>query len=944
MKKTMSRILTLVLVLAMLVGVVPMALAAGTVNSVTLDDLTLTLTGEGDQKTATTTLSAKTTCADGYSVTVTYSGEGVTGSTFTATTAKTYTVTATATFSKEGSDNIVLDDTATITVNEETPAPEPTVVTPSLSGDGSTTIPVGGSTSKSVTYNPNVQGVTVSWSSGNTEVATVNASSGLVTGEGVGTATITATLTAPTDADFTLTTTSLSYNVTVEESDYTITSSPRSISLIVGGESAAVPTVTVKKDGETVETATVSAWTSKDPAVAKVEDSKVVPVAMGSTSISATVTVGEESHTVSCAVSVSADGTISCSGGSAKVGSTISLKPTLVSEEDYNDVEFSFERKSGKASVNSSTGAVTSSSVGVSTITITATFDDGKQTATKDVQVSFYDSTDIEVTLEDNVSKFSFDEDDVFSDVEVDGVSKSTKQSLESLMLSGTGSDGKWVDITVSSSSESAGKLTLAGGNISHMSELSLGNVVFTPSAKGNGKFVFSYTIEADDDLVLLSGYVTIYCDYSGDISYETDAGTKVTFDEDDFEDFWDDNGSGTLSYITFTVSSRNYGTLYTSSSEKTKVTSSMKFEANYKSSSKNYDLDTVTYVPDEDRTSTYTDTYEFTAYNTKGDEYYGSVIITVGGGSSTTITSRGVVFGTAELTELLEDTFKEEKGATLNYVTFTLPDADEGKLFYDFSDMLSSTLVKSTDKFYVDPARTEKDLDDVAFVPAAGTYGKVTLRYKAYGASDSVSYSGTLTLTVTEKTKSAKFSDVTSTSYSWAADSVDFLYYEGIAQGSSGKYNPATNITRGDFMLMLYRAFLEDEYEDYNVTSNFPDVVKGSDSYSKETYQAVGVAKHLGIAQGTNGKYNPKAYITREEAMTLIYRTLDEVDYSMSYESSNDTSDFKDYSSVASYAKTAISDLIEHGVVVGNNGKINPKSNITRAEMAVILHRVLTY
>ena len=77
---------------------------------------------------------------------------------------------------------------------------------------------------------------------------------------------------------------------------------------------------------------------------------------------------------------------------------------------------------------------------------------------------------------------------------------------------------------------------------------------------------------------------------------------------------------------------------------------------------------------------------------------------------------------------------------------------------------------------------------------------------------------------------------------------------------------------------------------------------------------------------------------------MTLIYRTLDEVDYSMSYESSNDTSDFKDYSSVASYAKTAISDLIEHGVVVGNNGKINPKSNITRAEMAVILHRVLTY
>ena len=83
---------------------------------------------------------------------------------------------------------------------------------------------------------------------------------------------------------------------------------------------------------------------------------------------------------------------------------------------------------------------------------------------------------------------------------------------------------------------------------------------------------------------------------------------------------------------------------------------------------------------PDEDRTSTYTDTYSFTAYNTKGDKFYGTVIITVGGGSSTTITSRGVVFGTAELTELLEETFKEEKGATLNYVTFTLPDAGRGQ------------------------------------------------------------------------------------------------------------------------------------------------------------------------------------------------------------------------------------------------------------------------
>ena len=930
MKKTMSRILTLLLVLAMLVSVVPMALADEAAGTVTISGQPSGDVKVGDQVVLTATAEEN----EGYTTDGKITWSGAEGGVFTATTPGAHEVTATATFNpKAGGDPVQVSAKCTINVvAAEVPVESVTVTGPS-------TMVVGQTGSATATVLPEGASQEVAWTSSDSTVVSVGAD-GALEAKAAGSAIITATSEADETKKGTL-------SITVSEPTYSASLSKTSLELPINGSETL--TVTVKQGEEILTEGYTVAWSSTGDAIS-VKDGTVTAIEEGNGTVTATVKVGEETKTLTCSVKVVTDGTISCSGGDAKVNGTVTLKPTLKTEVQYDDVEFSFNVKSGNATIkesDKSSATITSRYVGVSTVTVTATFDGGKQTVSKDVQVSFYSSTDIEVTLKDDVSKFSFDEDDVFSDVEVDGVSKSTKQSLKSLMLSGAGSDAKWVGITVSSSSESSGELTCSGlGNqgLSHFSQLKLGDVVFTPSAKGNGKFAFSYTIEADDDLVLLSGYVTIYCDYSGDISYETDAGTKVTFDEDDFEDFWDDNGSGTLSYITFTVSSRNYGTLYTSSSEKTKVTSSMKFEANYKSSSKNYDLDTVTYVPDEDRTSTYTDTYEFTAYNTRGDKFYGTVIITVGGGSSTTITSRGVVFGTAELTELLEDTFKEEKGATLNYVTFTLPDADEGKLFYDFSDMLSSTLVKSTDKFYVDPARTEKGLDDVAFVPAAGTYGKVTLRYKAYGASDSVSYSGTLTLTVTEKTKSAKFSDVNASSYSWAADSVDFLYYEGIAQGSNGKYNPATNITRGDFMLMLYRAFLEDEYEDYNVTSNFPDVVKGSDSYSKETYQAVGVAKHLGIAQGTNGKYNPKAYITREEAMTLIYRTLDEVDYAMSYESSNDTSDFKDYSSVAAYAKTAISDLIEHGVVVGNNGKINPKSNITRAEMAVILHRVLTY
>ncbi len=233
--------------------------------------------------------------------------------------------------------------------------------------------------------------------------------------------------------------------------------------------------------------------------------------------------------------------------------------------------------------------------------------------------------------------------------------------------------------------------------------------------------------------------------------------------------------------------------------------------------------------------------------------------------------------------------------------------------------------------------------LTDLSIVPAAGFKGKLTLTYTAYNAGGASAYTGYITYDVETQTASKVFSDVKG-NYSWAADSADFLYYEGTAQGSNGKYNPSANITRGDFMLMLYRAFLEGDYSTTAVTDNFSDVTKGTSTYSQETYQAVGIAKKLGIAQGTNGKFNPKSYITREEAMVLIYRTLDEVNRDLRYSSSTNASSFSDYSKISTWATTAISSLVSHGVIQGSNNKITPKSNITRAEMACILHRVITY
>ena len=84
--------------------------------------------------------------------------------------------------------------------------------------------------------------------------------------------------------------------------------------------------------------------------------------------------------------------------------------------------------------------------------------------------------------------------------------------------------------------------------------------------------------------------------------------------------------------------------------------------------------------------------------------------------------------------------------------MTFYLPEAEEGTLYYNFTSALDKNLVRSDRQYYVDPDKNDKSqysLDLVAFVPAAGTYGKITLYYKGFDKTGDISYSGALTLTV---------------------------------------------------------------------------------------------------------------------------------------------------------------------------------------------------
>ena len=72
---------------------------------------------------------------------------------------------------------------------------------------------------------------------------------------------------------------------------------------------------------------------------------------------------------------------------------------------------------------------------------------------------------------------------------------------------------------------------------------------------------------------------------------------------------------------------------------------------------------------------------------------------------------------------------------------------------------------------------------------------------------------------------------------------------------------------------------------------------------------------------------------------MVIIYRALKVAGVEIT-KTENPT--FSDADAVSAYAKEAVEALTGAGLIAGSNGKINPKANTTRAEVAVVLDRIL--
>jgi len=181
------------------------------------------------------------------------------------------------------------------------------------------------------------------------------------------------------------------------------------------------------------------------------------------------------------------------------------------------------------------------------------------------------------------------------------------------------------------------------------------------------------------------------------------------------------------------------------------------------------------------------------------------------------------------------------------------------------------------------------------------------------------------------------EFADVAS---HWAGDAVNDMGSRMVVSGVGGdNYQPDRDITRAEFATIMVRALgLEAGVGD----NGFSDV-KTSDWYCGYIETAVSYGLITGYSDGT---FRPNDQITREQAMTIIARAMGitELEATLTASEQNDLlAGYTDSSFAADYALSGIAACLGTAVVNGRTATtICPQDNITRAEVAVVVQRLL--
>lgn len=171
-----------------------------------------------------------------------------------------------------------------------------------------------------------------------------------------------------------------------------------------------------------------------------------------------------------------------------------------------------------------------------------------------------------------------------------------------------------------------------------------------------------------------------------------------------------------------------------------------------------------------------------------------------------------------------------------------------------------------------------------------------------------------------------AEFKDADSIS-SWAKEAVQFLTDKGFIQGDEkGNFNPAGTLTRAEAAEILSKALDlkptgTEDFSDVNENDWFYNAVLAT---SPELFDGMG-----------NGKFEPKAQLTREQAAKVIVQG-----YQLTGKA--DLSKFSDASKASKWAVSYLETAVENGVINGKGSLLAPQDKISREEFATMVKRTI--
>ncbi|MDP4132492.1 MAG: S-layer homology domain-containing protein [Bacillota bacterium] len=459
-----------------------------------------------------------------------------------------------------------------------------------------------------------------------------------------------------------------------------------------------------------------------------------------------------------------------------------------------------------------------------------------------------------------------------------------------------------------------------------------------------------SYSVDGD----YYNGVITVKVKSSGSstgtadsISYSVKNSSYKTFSVTDFSNVCSDLTDETLDYVKFDIPSSSYGTLYYQYSSSKSYDSKVSASTKYYRSSSDY-IKYVSFVPKSSYDGTVTISY--TGYTTSGDYYTGKIKISV--------TDNGDSNNDTDDSEIDTITYTTEKGDsvilngsdfnsvcrsylgdTLDYVNFSNP--SNGTLYYAYGEDDEKEITSSYECYYKgdDPL-----ISDISFVPKSSYTGTVTINYKATSVDDET-FKGIVKVTVKKnsddengmdnfskgkKYKGGMFKDVDEDEWYGTNKngSVKLVYSYGLMEGNDdGTFNPQGNITIAQAITIAARVA--------NIYYNDEEDFEYEDKWY-EGYVKYAISKNI-IDENDFDDYD--AFITRDQMAYIFSNILPDDEL----EEINEVKGIPDVDKYDEYYKEIIF-LYNVGILSGSDSKgtFNPKSNITRAEVAAIITRLV--